>query len=88
MEVRNYSPGNSSLEILPDSQPLPGPDGRMWAWNRQLVWIQSNLQDLPEPSADWVAGFNGDSGLIAASLSFFLSFLLYGGISALIKYNP
>jgi len=54
VEVRHYTTANSSLENNRMSRVLLGPDGRIWTWDRQLAWMDSQKRDLPLPLPEWI----------------------------------
>jgi hypothetical protein len=59
VEIRHYTSENSSLESGVTHRLLQTLDGRIWSWGGQLVWIQSDKRELPNPAPDWIAVING-----------------------------
>ena len=51
--VRYYSSRNSSLQTSSLSRIAIGPDGKIWTWNQQLVWMDGNQKELPKPLPNW-----------------------------------
>jgi hypothetical protein len=71
VEIRHYTPENSSLQYSFLSSIVLGPDGRIWSWNKQLAWIQSNQQNLPKPLPDGLAFFNSMPGTLILVICLF-----------------
>ncbi len=59
VEIRHYTTENSSLESGVIHHILPTPDGRIWSWGGQLVWIQSAAEALPATAPDWIISLGG-----------------------------
>ena len=53
VRIRQYTTNNSSLETSSLSKIVIGPDGKIWTWNQQVVWLDGNQQELPQPLPDW-----------------------------------
>jgi len=53
VEIRHYTSRNSSLETSGVAKIINGPDGKLWTWSRQLVWMDGSQQELPHPLPDW-----------------------------------
>jgi hypothetical protein len=60
-----------------------GVDGRMWAAEDRLVWVDSTAHNLPDPLPDWiVAVTSGDARLILLSFSLVV-LVMYAAVYAL-----
>ena len=53
VDIRQYTTRNSSLKTSRVSKITIGPDGKIWTWSKQLVWMDGTLQELPQPLPDW-----------------------------------
>ena len=57
-----YTPDNSNYQggySMSFSGTRLGVDGRMWAADERLVWLDSTVRDLPNPVPDWVLSLTG-----------------------------
>jgi|CXWL01.1.fsa_nt_gi hypothetical protein len=54
--IVSYTPENSNYQNdYSDAQLYLAKDGRLWAADEKLVWIDGNVATLPEPLPDWLA---------------------------------
>jgi hypothetical protein len=80
--VRYTSDNSNAQDVF--GRPLRlGPDGRLWAADGRLVWIDSTAQDLPQPLPDWIViATSSTSRLVAALVMFVLNIVLLWGVMA------
>jgi hypothetical protein len=53
-EIRHYTSKNSNLETSQSAKILIGSDNKIWTWNQQLVWMDRNQKELPNPLPEWL----------------------------------
>jgi hypothetical protein len=76
-EIVSYSESNSSFSGDSDEGLRLLSNGQIWSADRKLVWIDSNLERLPQPLPVWVGIVNGRSYQFIIYLSFMLFLFLW-----------
>lgn len=72
IEILHYTSKNSSLETSRVSRILQGSDGKIWTWDKQLVWLDGNRESLPNHLPNWLTKLSspdGFTGLIILSFT-------------------
>lgn len=73
-EIIRYSVENSNYQSGISSSTVLMPDGKLWAFEKQVVSMDTNLNDLPAPLPDWFESL--DLGVVRLILMMIFNILL------------
>lgn len=63
-----------------------GSDGRMWAADDRLVWLDSTARELPRPLPDWILPLTGGGARVVLLLCALVASMMYAVVYALAQH--
>jgi len=77
--IIRYNGDNSNYPKYVRSSPVLGVDGKVWASDEDLFWIDSTASELPRPMPDWLAGFSDFQAANRFNYIMIVSAVFFGG---------
>jgi streptogramin lyase len=79
--IIQYNDQNSGYQPALNATIVKGPDGRIWAADDALVWIDSNVQELPQTLPYWLANLKSLQALGVFMIFYVIVCAVYVGVT-------